>query len=119
MSLRLLVVLLVLGFLLISVLARAEDLDEARTLIGKQLEQLKQGDVDGLKAGLTARLRDKVTKELVTAAQKEAAKHTIDELVGSVAADKGGLKITMKNGRRLTVLVKVDGAWQADSIWFK
>jgi hypothetical protein len=119
MSLRILILVVVLGLLLISTLARAEDLGEARDLIAKQLEQLKKGDVDGLKAGFTARQQDKITKALVEAAQKEVSKHALDDLVGSVAKQGNDLKIKMKNGRSLTTLVKVDGAWKADTIWFK
>jgi hypothetical protein len=29
------------------------------------------------------------------------------------------LKIKMKNGRTLTTLVKTDGKWLADTVWFK
>ena len=53
------------------------------------------------------------------AAQKKLGAITIDELVGSVTAGKDSLKIKMKNGRTLTTLLKVDGKWAADTIWFK
>jgi hypothetical protein len=57
----------------------------------------------------------------VKAAQKQLASMTLDDLVASVAPGSGkdSLKIKMKNGRTLTTLVKVDGQWLADTIWFK
>jgi hypothetical protein len=112
----------VLAFLLVAGLALpalADDLADAKSVIGKQVELIKKGDVAALKAGFTKRLHDRITKENVEAAQKEVGKMTIDDLVASVEAGKDSLKIKMKNGRSLTTLVKVDGAWLADTIWFK
>ena len=99
--------------------ARADELADARGVIGKQLELIKKGDVAALKAGFTKRLQDRITKDKVVAAQKEAARYTVDDLVASVAGEKGALKIKMKNGRTLTTLVKTDGKWLADTIWFQ
>lgn len=100
--------------------ARADDLADAKALIGKQVEQIKAGDTAGLKAGFTARLQPKITDELVAKAKKQAASITVDELVASAEGSaKTGLKIKMKNGRTLTTLLKVDGKWAADTLWFK
>lgn len=110
-------VLGILGF--VATPARADDLADAKAFITKQVEQIKKGDVAGLKAGFTKRLTDKITDENVKKAQGQVGKMTIDELVASVAAGKDSLKIKMKNGRTLTTLVKVDGAWLADTVWFK
>jgi hypothetical protein len=108
---------LVLGFLGAS--ARADDLADAKAFITKQVELIKKGDVAGLKAGVTKRLQDKITDANVKKAQGQVDKMTIDDLVASVAAGKDSLKIKMKNGRTLTTLVKTDGAWLADTVWFK
>lgn len=108
---------LVLGLLGAS--ARADDLAEAKAFITKQVELIKKGDAAGLKAGFTKRLQDKITDANVKKAQAEVDKMTIDDLVASVAAGKDSLKIKMKNGRTLTTLVKTDGAWLADTVWFK
>jgi hypothetical protein len=110
-------VLLLLGALALP--ARADDLVDARAFIGKQAELIKKGDVAGLKAGLTSRLQERITRENVVAAQKQLGTVTIDELVASVTPGKDSLKIKMKNGRSLTTLVKVDGKWLADTVWFK
>lgn len=99
--------------------AAADDLADAKAVIGKQLEQIKGGDVAGLKAGFTKRLQDKITDANVKAAQKEAAKFTLADLVDKVEPKAGGIKVKMKNGRSLTTLVKVDGKWLADTVWFK
>ena len=99
--------------------ARADDLADTKALIGRQLEQIKKGDVAGLKAGFTDRVKDKVTAEKVKKAAPDLEEATVDDLVASVAAADGGLKIKMKSGRTLTTLVKVDGKWKADTIWFK
>jgi hypothetical protein len=101
--------------------AAADDLADAKAVIAKQVEALKKGDEAVVRKHFTARLRDKITAENVKAAQKQVAGMTLDELVASVAAGsaKDSLKIKMKNGRTLTTLVKVDGQWLADTIWFK
>ncbi len=109
--------ILVLGFM--AVPARADDLADARTFIGKQAELIKKGDVAGLKAGFTKRLQDKITDENVKKGQKQIGTMTLDDLVASVAGSGDSLKIKMKNGRTLTTLVKVDGKWAADTVWFK
>jgi len=99
--------------------AAADDLADAKAFIGKQVEQIKKGDTAGLKAGFTKRLQDKITDDNVKAAQKEVGKYTVADLVDKVEAKDGGIKIKMKNGRSLTTLVKVDGKWAADTVWFK
>ena len=104
---------------LLVVPARADDLADARAFIGKQVEQIKKGDVASLKAGFTKRLQEKITEANVKKAQKELGTMTLDDLVASVAPTKDSLKVKMKNGRSLTTLVKVDGKWLADTVWFK
>ncbi len=111
--------LLAVGLVLLPSLAHADDLADAKAFISKQVDQIKQGDVAGLKAGFTARLQDKITKDKVDTAAKQVGSMTIDELVASATAGKDSLKIKMKNGRTLTTLVKVGGAWKADTLWFK
>ncbi len=112
----------VLAFVVLTISSRAahaDDLADARTFIGKQVELIKKGDLEGLKATLTGRLQGKVSKDQVDKAAKEADKYSLDDLVGSVSLDGHHLKIKTKNGRALTSLTKVDGAWRADTIWFK
>jgi len=99
--------------------AFADALGDAKTFIGKQVELIKAGDVNGLKAGFTDRLKDRVTAEGVQKAQKELPKYTLDDLVASVEDKGDSVKVKMKNGRTLTTLVKVGGAWKADTIWFR
>ncbi|MDQ3335840.1 MAG: hypothetical protein M4D80_11790 [Myxococcota bacterium] len=99
--------------------AAADDLADAKALIGKQLELVKKGDVAGLKPGFSARQQEKITEATVKAAQKEAVKYTLDDLVEKVESKEGGIKIKMKGGRTLTTLIKVDGKWVADTVWFK
>lgn len=99
--------------------AHADDLADAKTFIAAQVELLKKADVAGLKAGFTKRQQDKITEANVKKGQAALGKMTIDDLVASVAAGKDSLKIKMKNGRTLTTLLKVDGTWLADTVWFK
>jgi hypothetical protein len=108
---------LFLGVLVVP--AAADDMADAKALIGKQLELIKKGDVAGLKPGFSARQQDKITEANVKAAQKEAAKYTLADLVDKVETKEGGIKIKMKSGRTLTTLIKVDGKWVADTVWFK
>jgi hypothetical protein len=98
-------------------------LSEPKKSIEYQLKLLKDGDAEKLKECFTKRQQDKVTKEAVTAAQKQVAKMTIDDLVKDVTMSEfNGMKtakITMKNGRTLTTLILTDGKWLSDTIWFK
>lgn len=91
--------------------------------IAHQLDLLKAGKLDALKACMTERLREKITQEIVDKGKAAAGKSTLDELVDSVENGMDGAhktaKIKMKNGRTLTTLVETDGKWLADTIWFK
>lgn len=99
--------------------AKADNTADAKTVIGKQLELIKKGDVAALKAGFTKRLQDRITEEAVKKAQGEVGKYTLDDLVASATPiGKGQLKVKMKNGRSLTTLVQENGTWLADTIWF-
>jgi len=111
--------LVVLGFVVVPRAARADDLADAKAFIAKQVDQITKGDLDGLKAGFTKRLQDRITKANVDKAKAQAGKMTIDDLVAKVEAGKDSLKIKMKSGRTLTTLVKDGGAWKADTLWFK
>jgi hypothetical protein len=112
-------VLVTLGSLLVATEARADALAEARAFIATQVGQIQAGDVAGLKAGFTDRLKDRITAEAVARARKEAGRYTLADLVHAVQPSGADLKIKMKNGRTLTTLVKVKGAWKADTIWFR
>ena len=98
-------------------------LSDPKSSIAYQFEQIKAGDVDKLKACLTPRVRDGVTKEVVDKAKTQAAQYTIDDLYASAEMGeyegKKTAKVKMKNGRTLTTLVETDGQWLADTIWFK
>jgi hypothetical protein len=98
-------------------------LSDPKSSIAYQFEQLKAGDVDKLKACLTPRVRDGVTKEVVDKAKTQAAQYTIDDLYASAEMGeyegKKTAKVKMKNGRTLTTLVETDGQWLADTVWFK
>ncbi len=92
--------------------------------ISRQLDLLKAGDVEALRACFTERQQGRITADVVTAAQAEAAKMTIDDLFESVegASDKSGNKtatVKMANGRTLTTLVLLDGKWVSDTVWFR
>jgi len=117
--LRILAIVIAVGVVIAPRAARADDVGEAKAFITKQIEMIKTGNLADLKASFTTRLQDGITKELVDKAKQQADKVTIDDLVASAAKTGDGLKIKMKNGRSLTTLVKVDGAWKADTIWFK
>jgi len=100
--------------------ALADDLADARAVIKTQLEQLKAGDVEGLRAGFTDRQKGKIDAALVKKAQAQVASSTVDELVARVEpTSDGGLTLKLANGRSLTTLLKVRGAWKADTLWFK
>lgn len=112
------VTLLLFGLVLSTHTAHADAKADAKAVIAAQLEVLKKGDLTAIKAGFTKRLQDKITAEKVEKGKKEAGKFTIDDLVESAEAKGDSIKIKMKGGRTLTTLVKVDGKWLADTIWF-
>jgi hypothetical protein len=99
--------------------AFADDLKTARTVIGKQIDQIKAGDVTGLKKGFTSRLQAKITEDNVKKAQKDVGSMTLEDLVDSAQGGGDSIKVKMKNGRGLTTLVKTKGRWLADTVWFK
>jgi uncharacterized lipoprotein YajG len=98
-------------------------LSDPKSSIAYQFEQVKAGDVEKLKACLTPRVRDGVTKEVVDKAKVDSAQYTIDDLYASAEMGefegKKTAKVKMKNGRTLTTLIQTDGKWLADTIWFK
>ena len=98
-------------------------LSDPKSSIAYQFDLVKAGDVDKLKACMTERVRDGVTKEVVDKAKADAPKYTLDDLYASAEMGeyegKKTAKIKMKNGRTLTTLVETDGKWLADTIWFK
>jgi len=113
------VIVFALGLVVVPSVARGDDKADAKGFISKQVDLIKAGKLDDLKGTFTKRLQDRITKEAVDKAAAQAGKITVDEMVDSVAKSGDGLKIKMKNGRTLTTLVKEDGAWKADTIWFK
>lgn len=96
---------------------------DPKAVIALQLSQLQAGDAAALRAGMTERLRERITQEVVDKAKGQAGKATIEELVDSIEPGTDGAnktaKIKMKNGRTLTTLIEVEGKWLADTIWFK
>ena len=126
-KLALLVALLALGSLSMACSGSSDSgasaLSDPKSSIAYQFEQIKAGDVDKLKACLTPRVRDGVTKEVVDKAKTDAAKYTMEDLYASAemgeADGKKTAKVKMKNGRTLTTLIETDGKWLADTIWFR
>ena len=103
--------------------ATTGSLSDPKSSIAYQFDLVKAGDVEKLKACLTPRVRDGVTKEVVDKAKVDSAQYTIDDLYASAemgeAEGKKTAKVKMKNGRTLTTLIETDGKWLADTIWFK
>ena len=90
-----------------------------KALISKQVELIKAGDVEGMRAMVTDRIKDRVVLTGLQSAIKNLGSMTIDDLVASVESVGEGIKIKMKNGRTLTTLVQVGQDWKADTLWFK
>ncbi|MDG1512450.1 MAG: hypothetical protein P8L78_13055 [Mariniblastus sp.] len=88
-----------------------------------QMELLKTGDVEKLKACFTERLRSSITTESVSKGKQELSSYTLDDLFAS--EERGEYEgsqtcnVKMKNGRTLTTFVLQDGQWLADTVWFK
>jgi hypothetical protein len=98
-------------------------LKDPKTSIAYQLELVKAGDMEKLRACLTDRVRANVTAEGVEKAKTNSVNYTIDDLYESAEMGenegKKTAKVKMKNGRTLTTLVETDGKWLADTVWFK
>lgn len=94
-----------------------------RDAIAAQLDLLKAGKTEELKAWFTDRLKLKITDADVEKGKKTAAAFTIDDLVVDVMKStfmgKEMAKIKMKGGKTLTTLILTDGKWLADTIWFR
>lgn len=92
----------------------------ARAVIAKQVELIKAGDLEGLRAMVTDRLKDRITAEGLASAVRNLGNMTLEDLVAGVESVGDGLKLKMRNGRTLTTLVAVaGGGWKADTVWFK
>ena len=118
--LKITMILLAIAFVAVPRHARADsDTDKAKAVIAAQIDKLKHGSLDDIRAQFTKRLRERITQDIVDKAKKQADSVTIDDLVASAARSGDGIKIKMKNGRTLTTLVQEDGEWRADTIWFK
>jgi hypothetical protein len=104
-------------------MSSSDALKDPKSSIAYQLEQVKAGDVDKLRECMTARVRDRVTKEGVEKAKSNVGNYVIDDLYDSAEMGetdgKKTAKIKMKNGRTLTTLVQTDGKWLSDTVWFK
>ena len=97
-----------------------QSMTTAKAVIGKQVEKIKAADVEGLRVLFTERAQGRINEASVKKAADLIKDMSIDDLVGGVQApDPNAIKIKMKNGRTLTTLLKVDGAWKADTVWFR
>ena len=103
--------------------ATTGSLADPKSSIAYQFNLVKAGDVEKLKACLTPRAREGVTKEIVDKAKVDSAQYTIDDLYASAemgeSEGKKTAKVKMKTGRTLTTLIETDGKWLADTVWFK
>jgi hypothetical protein len=95
----------------------------SKNTLKTQIELMKKGDLENLKACFTERVRDVITLESMKSGLEGVTKYTLDDLVSKVVeGDYNGnrtIKIKMKNGRTLTTLVLIDGKWFSDRVWFK
>ncbi|CAN5923570.1 hypothetical protein BH11MYX3_BH11MYX3_42540 [soil metagenome] len=103
--------------------ADATSITGVKAFISAQVEAIKAGDIAKVKAGLSPRQREKVTAERVAKAKTQVDSMTIDDLVASVQPSQDAkapteVEVKMKNGRTLTTLIKVEGTWVADTLWF-
>lgn len=80
-------------------------------------------DYAEFRAAFTERLRDDVTEEAFTVAQRMKEKHPIGpEVIDKEASEvvtAGIVKLRLQNGRVLTTMVKANDQWLADTIFFK
>lgn len=94
-----------------------------RNSIAHQFALLKAGEADALKLCFVEAAREAITPELVEKAREEAGNYTMEDLFAEAfpAEDNGRrtVRVKMKNGRTLTILVHRDGQWLAETIWFK
>lgn len=74
-------------------------------------------------ACFTGRQNERITPEAVAEGKQAAANQTLAELVASVELGEyegqETAKVKMASGRTLTTLIKTNGVWLADTVWFK
>ncbi len=101
----------------------AKALGTPKGSIAYQMGLIKAGNVAVLKQCFTDRLTDQITPEAVKEGQAQLESFTIQDLQASTVELMGlgqsTAKITMKGGRTLTTLKKIDDKWLADTVWFK
>jgi hypothetical protein len=87
--------------------------------IERQLALLLAGDFERLRACFTARLRDRITKEMAEAARKEMGKMSLAQIAARFEPQGDAVEVIMEGGRTLTTLVRDGDRWLADTIWFR
>lgn len=107
-------------------LPTTDELDpaNAQAVIFHQIELLRAGNVEELKLWFTARLKDELTPEVLSAAVAEAKNMPAKEQMAQTieVRDDGGKRIavvTMEGGRTLTTMVFTDGKYLSDTLWFQ
>lgn len=91
-----------------------------RAVMAEQFALLMGGKVGDLKAHFTDRVRDKVTPQAVSFGRKLYRDEPFPELAARFETDPatGACVVRTTAGRELTRLVKVNGKWKADVVWF-
>jgi hypothetical protein len=100
------------------------DATAPREAFARQLVLLKHGDWKALQATFTPAAQTGVTKAAVAVARPAYADRSVDDLVGSievVETEGGAQEAVVKDaeGHAVTRLVRTDGLWLADRVWFQ
>ena len=85
-----------------------------------QIGLVRSAATEHLRPHFTERLRNKFSDDDVVGAAKDLGEYDVDDLIGTIEMeDADRAKIKMANGRTLTTLVRRNGRWLADTIWFR
>lgn len=94
--------------------------DSPRAAMVAQIGLVRSAATEHLRPHFTERLRNKFSDDDVVGAAKDLGEYDVDDLIGTIEMeDADRAKIKMANGRTLTTLVRRNGRWLADTIWFR
>lgn len=85
----------------------------------RQLELIRELDVDGLKQCVVAELVDKVELADLEDAKERMGSVPATDIAAKVEERGKYADLLQKSGAKLTTLVKIDGKWLSQDIWWK
>jgi hypothetical protein len=91
-----------------------------RAFLERQWDLVREGDVGGLRATFTPRLRERIGEAALRRIETRLPpRDALVGLVEEVPGAPGTVRVSTAAGERLTTLVLTPEGWQADALWFE